>query len=92
MPFVGLVHARDWEPPEELPEPPAGRQWKLPWRSIALVASWWLLLAYVPPVVQDAFGGFAGYLALLAVVGLGFWRFERWCARLYWRGLRDFKL
>lgn len=91
MLFVGLVHTRDWEPPEELPEPPR-RSWDMPWRSIALVATWWALLVYVPPVVQDEFGGLAGYLALLAVVVLGFWRFERWCSRLYWRGLRDFKL
>jgi hypothetical protein len=89
--FVGLVHARDWEPPEELPEPPPRRHWDVPWRPILVVAAWWLMLAYLPPVVSDALGGFAGYVALLAVVGIGFWRLERWCATQYWRGLRDFK-
>jgi hypothetical protein len=95
MPFVGLVHARDdWRPPEppEPPEPPPGRQWQVPWRAIAMVVAWWALLTWGPSLVHDTFGGLAGYVALLLVLVLGFWRLERWCSRQYWRGLRDYKL
>ena len=94
MLLVGLVHAREWELPEEPPEPPEpppGRGWAIPWRAIVTVAAWWALLAFLPTAVHEAFGGLAGYLALLAVVGLGSWRLERWCSRQYWRGLRDYK-
>ena len=99
MLFVGLVHARDWELPEEPSEPPEPSpdpRWTIPWRAIpwqaiATVLAWWALLAFVPSAVHDAFGGLAGYLALRAVVGLGCWRLERWCSRQYWRGLRDYK-
>jgi hypothetical protein len=44
------------------------------------------------PVVSRAFGGLAGYGVLLAAVALIFWRIERWCARQYWHGLREYKL
>jgi hypothetical protein len=41
--------------------------------------------------VGHAFGEFAGYLLLCFNVGLGFWRFDRWCAKQYWSGLRDYQ-
>lgn len=92
MLFVGLVHAREWEPPEEPPEPPPGPGWDIPWRALATLVAWWALLVWGPPAVTDAFGGLAGYLALIGVLILGFWRLERWCTKQYWRGLRDYKL
>ncbi|HEY1509209.1 MAG TPA: hypothetical protein VGF93_09430 [Solirubrobacteraceae bacterium] len=44
------------------------------------------------PVVGSAFGGLAGYGVLMASVALVLWRVERWCARQYWGGLREYKL
>jgi hypothetical protein len=43
------------------------------------------------PVVGHALGQFAGYLLLCFNVALGFWRFDRWCAKQYWSGLRDYQ-
>jgi hypothetical protein len=43
------------------------------------------------PVVGHAFGEFAGYVLLCFNVALGFWRFDRWCAKQYWSGLRDYQ-
>ncbi|MEA2217909.1 MAG: hypothetical protein QOJ35_535 [Solirubrobacteraceae bacterium] len=90
MLFVGLVRGDGWEPPDEVPAPPPAPRWHVPWRALAWVAAWWGLLALVP-LVEHAFGGLVGYAFLLAVVALGFWRVERWCAGQYWRGLRDYQ-
>jgi hypothetical protein len=91
MLVFGLVHDRGWEPPpEEPPAPRPDRRWHLPWRPLAWVAAWCWLMALVP-VVTDAFGGLAGYAVLLLAVALVFWRLERWCARQYWQGLREYK-
>jgi hypothetical protein len=43
------------------------------------------------PIVTRAFGGLAGYAVLLLAVALVFWRLDRWCARQYWGGLREYK-
>ena len=48
-------------------------------------------LMLLVPVVGHAFGAFAGYLLLCFNVALGFWRFDRWCAKQYWSGLRDYQ-
>jgi apolipoprotein N-acyltransferase len=90
MLVVGLVHGSRWEPPEDAPEPPRRRTWHVPWRPLAWLAAWCWLLALVP-VADDAFGALAGYAVLLLAVGLGFWRVERWCARQYWQGLREYQ-
>jgi hypothetical protein len=90
MLVVGLVHGSGWEPPEDAPEPPRRRTWHVPWRPLAWLAAWCWLLALVP-VADDAFGALAGYAVLLLAVGLGFWRVERWCARQYWQGLREYQ-
>ena len=91
MLVFGLVHDSGWEPPEDEPPPRRDRRWRLPWRPLAWVAAWCWLMALVP-VVTQAFGGLAGYGVLLAAVALAVWRFERWCARQYWEGLREYKL
>jgi uncharacterized membrane protein len=44
------------------------------------------------PVVNSAFGGLAGFGVLMLAVALVLWRLERWCARQYWHGLREYKL
>ncbi len=54
------------------------------------VAVWCWLMALVP-VVTSAFGGLAGFGVLMLSVALAFWRLERFCARQYWNGLRDYK-
>jgi hypothetical protein len=54
------------------------------------VVAWWGLLALVP-AAEHAFGPLPGYAFLLLVVALGLWRLDRWCARQYWRGLRDYR-
>jgi hypothetical protein len=88
----GLINDSGWEPSDQPPEPPPRpRNWKLPWRLFAWVAAWCWLMALVP-VASSAFGGLAGYGVLLLAVALAFWRFERWCARQYWEGLREYKL
>jgi hypothetical protein len=90
--FVGLVRSSDWEPPPppEPSEPSRGRGWHVPWRAVALVATWWALLLAVP-VANDALGPLAGYGLLLVAVTLGLWRLDRWCARQYWGGLREYQ-
>jgi hypothetical protein len=80
--FVGLVRARDWEPPP--PPPPSRQPSDLPWRPIAALLGWALLL-----VVSAALGGFAGYLVLVAAIALGAWRLDRWSRGQYWGGLRE---
>jgi hypothetical protein len=88
--FVGLVHSSRWEPPDDIPAPGPRPRWHVPWRPLAWVAvfAWLLVLA---PVAGRAFGGLAGCAVLLLAIALGFWRVDRWCARQYWRGLRDYQ-
>jgi len=93
MLVLGLVHDSGWDPPPEEGDPPPlqARGWHLPWRPLAWVAIWCWLMALVP-VVSDAFGGLAGFGVLMLSVALVFWRVERFCARQYWQGLREYKL
>ena len=67
------------------------RGWHLPWRPFAWIAALCWLMALVP-IVSSAFGGLAGYGVLLLALGLVLWRAERWCAKQYWSGLREYKL
>ena len=90
MLVLGLVHDSGREPPEGPRVPPARRRWDLPWRPLAWFAVWCWLMALVP-IVSAAFGGLAGYGVILLAVALAFWRLERWCARQYWHGLREYK-
>ena len=84
----GLIHDGGWEPPEFEPEPERpNRKWNLPWRPLVWVVVWLWLMALVPLV-----GGLAGFGLLMAAVALAFWRLERWCAKQYWAGLREYKL
>ena len=103
MLVFGLVHGDGWEPPGDGWEPgppedeiPGKREWKwdwrrLPWRTLAWLGLWAFLMAIVP-LVGSTFGGLAGFGVLMLAVALAFWRLERFCARQYWGGLRDFKL
>jgi hypothetical protein len=99
MLVFGLVHGSDWEPPEYGPEPPVDPirkhgewNWQMvPWGGLARLALWCVLMAIVP-FVSSTFGGLAGFAVLMAAVALAFWRLERFCARQYWQGLRDYKL
>jgi hypothetical protein len=90
---VLLIHDGGWElPDDDEPEPQRpSRKWNLPWRSLVWVAVWCWLMALVP-VVSSAFGGFAGFGVLMAAVALAVWRIDRWCARQYWAGLREYKM
>ena len=80
----------EWSPPED--EPPERRPWtwRLPWKPLAWLAGWCWLMALVP-VVNTAFGGLAGFGVLMLAFGLACWRLERFCARQYWHGLREYK-
>jgi hypothetical protein len=89
--FVGLVHSRNWEPPDDMPAPRARPSWQVPWRPLGWLAACCALLM-LAPVAAQAFGGLIGYGALLLAVTLGFWRVDRWCARQNWRGLRDYQV
>jgi predicted secreted hydrolase len=99
MLVFGLVHGSGWEPPDHGWEPPEDeapkrREWDwhmLPLRSLAWLAVWAVLMALVP-WVSSAFGGLAGFVVLMVAVALAFWRLERFCARQYWNGLREYKL
>jgi hypothetical protein len=96
LPSVGavlLIHDGGWElPDDDEPEQPRPRRkWNLPWRSLVWAAVWCWLMALVP-VVSSAFGGFAGFGVLMAAVALAVWRIDRWCARQYWAGLREYKM
>jgi hypothetical protein len=101
MLVFGLVHGDGWEPPEKGWEPPEDEaperepfnwNWHMvPWRSLAWLALWFALMAVVP-FVSGTFGGLAGFVVLMAAVALAFWRLERFCARQYWQGLREYKL
>jgi hypothetical protein len=88
--FVGLVHARDWEPPDDMPAPRPRAPWHVPWRGLAWLAAL-LGLLFLAPVAARAFGGGAGYAVILLAVTVGLWRLDRWCSRQYWRGLRDYQ-
>jgi len=43
------------------------------------------------PIVTNAAGGLAGFGVLMLAVALACWRLERFCARQYWHGLREYK-
>ena len=92
MPFVGLVSDPRWEPPEGSGDDKERRKraWVIPWRLL-LWAVLLIGLTLLVPVVGHALGAFAGYLLLCFTVALGFWRFDRWCAKQYWSGLRDYQ-
>jgi hypothetical protein len=97
----GLVHGSGWEPSDHGRVPPEDEhprrkrpEWDwhmVPWRSLAWLALWCALMAIVP-FVSGTFGGLAGFGVLMTAVALAFWRLERFCARQYWQGLRDYKL
>lgn len=57
---------------------------------MAWFAAWCWLMALVP-VVSGAFGALAGFGMLMLAFGLASWRLERFCARAYWHGLREYK-
>lgn len=89
---VGLIHDGGREPPDEEPElARPRRKWNLPWRSLVWIAVWCWLMALVP-VVSSAFGGLAGFGVLMAALALVVWRIDRWCAKQYWAGLREYKM
>jgi hypothetical protein len=97
MLVFGLVHDGGWEPPEQawnspVDEPPERQPWtwRLPWRPLAWFAAWCWLMALVP-VVSSAFGDLAGFGVLMLAFALACWRLERFCARAYWHGLREYK-
>jgi hypothetical protein len=97
MLVFGLVQGDGWGPPEPefdhgADEAPEHRPWtwRLPWKPLAWFAAWCWLMALVP-VASSAFGGLAGFGVLMLAVGLVCWRLERFCARQYWHGLREYK-
>jgi hypothetical protein len=93
MPFVGLVSDPRWEPPEgngEGDKERRNRLSRIPWSLLFWVVLLVGMMVLVP-VVGHALGEFAGYLLLCFNVALGFWRFDRWCAKQYWSGLRDYQ-
>ena len=90
MIVLGLVHGNGWEPPDEPPAPDPGRSWRVPWRSLAWLATA-VGLMLLSSVADHAFGGLAGYLVLLLGVTVGLWRLEHFCSGQYWRGLRDYQ-
>ena len=90
MLVVGLVHSKEWEPPEDAPVPRRRPDWRVLWRPLVWIGAFCVLLALVP-VVEQALGALAGYGVLLIAVTLGFWRVERWCSRQYWQGLREYQ-
>lgn len=97
MLVFGLVHDGGWEPPEHGFEPPEDEPperrpwtWRAPWKPLAWFAAWCWLMALVP-VVTSLAGGLAGFGVLMLAFALVCWRLERFCARVYWHGLRDYK-
>jgi hypothetical protein len=86
-----LLQDRSWEPPPSEEEPPRpSRRWHLPWRPLAWFALWCWLMALVP-VVASAFSNLAAYGLLLVAIVLGVWRLDRFCQRISWTGMRDYK-
>jgi hypothetical protein len=90
VPFVGLVHSREWDPPEPEPEPPLRPAWNMPWRALAGIAAFFGLLL-LAPVVGSWLGGLAGYVVILLAVYFGLSRVEHLISRQYWRSLRDYQ-
>jgi energy-coupling factor transporter transmembrane protein EcfT len=90
MLFVGLVRASDWERPDDTPVPRPRATWRIPWRTLGWFAAVCALL-FLAPVADHAFGGLVAYAVILLAVTLGLWRVERWCARQYWHGLREYR-
>jgi len=88
--FVGLVHENRWQPPDDAPEPPPRTTWRVPWRELIWLVAVFGLLGF-SSVAGHALGGLAGYAVLMVAVALGLWRLDRWCARQYWRALRDYQ-
>lgn len=86
-----LLQDRSWEPPPNEEEPPRPtRRWHLPWRPLAWFALWCWLMALVP-VVASAFSNLAAYGLLLVAIVLVVWRLDRFCQRISWTGMRDYK-
>jgi hypothetical protein len=91
--FIGLVRDPGWNgPPDGLPERPdrEPRSWRIPWRPIVWTATLLALIALVP-LADHLLGALAGYLLILLVVSVAAVRFDRWCSRQYWRGLKDYQ-
>ena len=89
--FVSLVRGPEWQPPDGFSEPEPDRAVvEVPWAALAWLATFGGLLK-LEPVVEQAAGARVGYGFLLATVALGAWRLDRWCARLNWLGLREYK-
>jgi hypothetical protein len=87
--FVGLIHEPRWDPDDEVPEPLPRR--RLPrglWRPLLWLAGW-LWMFVLAGIVASLLGAFAGYVVVLVAVALAAWRVDRWCARQYWGGLRE---
>lgn len=85
--IIGLVRSDDGPPPD-LPGPPGGPDWQIPWPVVFWLVVIGALMAAVP-VVTHAVGGLAGYGVVLVIVVVVSLRLEKWCSRQYWRGLRD---
>ena len=86
--FVGLVRDPEWQPPEGFPGP--RRRWRVPWRVIAAVVVFCVMLRLVP-VVDHAWGPLAGYAFLLAAVTVGGLLLDRLLGPTYLRGLKDYQ-
>lgn len=82
-----LIDGGGHDPEPGPPRPPRRRRLPAPpWRPFAWFAAFCWLLA-----IAGMLGGLAGYLVVLAAVGMGCWRVERWCGRQYWGGLREYQ-
>ena len=97
MLIFGLVQGDGWDGQDDGFEADGGQgprpehwTWRPPWRPLAWFAAWCWLMALVP-VVTSAAGGLAGFGVLMLAFGLAYWRLERFCARQYWGGLREYK-
>jgi hypothetical protein len=88
--FVGLVSDPRWERPDDQPEPHGDWISWFPWRAIAYLAAFWILLALASAAARE-FGPFVGYLVILVAVTLAAWRLDRWIARQNLFGMRDYQ-